>query len=525
MMMDEGKEDHEALISFLLDPRNYPESTPSIEYHETHISWVFVGDRFVYKIRKPVDFGFLDFTTLDKRRFFCGQEVTLNSRLAPGVYLGVVPLYGDGDRYAFARRKGFRVLEYAVRMKRAPEERLLYRLIDDGQLLYGRLEETGQVLGRFHRAAGAHRGDPYGRIEAIRANTEENFAQIRAALGATLDEVFYGNLIAYTRSFLENNRELFVRRKSGGMVREGHGDLHARHVCVVHPPIIVDCIEFNKRFRIIDVLDDMAFLFMDLEYRGRFDLTSALAAAYFTAIPEVESPDLLCFYKVYRAVVRAKIEGFTSLSVDDESLRATAAIRARNYYLLARYYVEDCNRSFNPIVLMGPSGSGKSTIARGLIPGALVIRSDEVRKDIMGLRSGAHAYADYGEGIYSPEITARTYRTMTDRAMTAMGGGERVILDATFLRSEERAALVRESLKRGLNPFFVYCTADPATLRKRVEKRRSVGIDASDAHAKVLEEQLRIAEEPSELPFFRVMRLDTSGTQMSSIQSALRLFL
>ncbi len=525
LVMDEKQKARDALIDFMLDPGNYPEAPLSIEYHETHISQVFVGDRFAYKIKKPVDFGFLDFTTLEKRRFFCNQEVTLNSRLAPGIYLGVVPIYGRDEEHSFMGRKDFCVVEYAVRMKRVPEEKLLYRLIENGRLLYRGLEETGRVLGGFHRAATAHRGNPYGGIEAIRANTEENFAQIRTARGPMIDEAFYESLVAYTRDFLKENSELFEARKSGGLVREGHGDLHARHVCLIHPPVIVDCIEFNERFRIIDVLDDMAFLFMDVEYRGRFDLTSALSTAYFSTIPEAESWGLLCFYKAYRAVVRGKIEGFTAASIGDESAKATTTLRARNYYLLARYYVEECSRRFNPIVFMGLSGSGKSAISKDLIPEAVIIRSDEIRKEIAGIRPGTHVYVGYGEDIYGPETTARTYRAMTDRAIAAAGAGERVILDAVFLGSDERLALYNECAKTGLNPFFVHCTADLETLKERVEERRLAGTDVSDARVAVLEQQLRIAQDPSELPFCRVMRLDTSEEDVPSIRSALQLFL
>jgi uncharacterized protein len=523
--MDGNRTVDPKLVHFLLDPRSYPEQPISIAYHETHISQVFVGDQIAYKIKKPVDFGFLDFTTIDRRRFFCIQEVILNSRLAPAIYLGVVPLYEKEGAYSFRRRKGSRIVEYAVKMKKVPEEKLLYRLIEDGKLLYGALEETGQVLGRFHRAAVVHKSDPYGGIEAIRANTEENFEQIRACRGITIDEAFYSSLIAYTRNFLDEYRKLFERRKKSGLVREGHGDLHSRHVCLVRPPIIVDCIEFNKRFRIADVLDDMAFLLMDVEYRGRFDLSSTLAAAYFSTIPDAESSDLLCFYKAYRAVVRGKIEGFTVNTVEDEAAKAAATLRAENYYLLARYYVEECRRQFNPVVFMGVSGSGKSAISQDALPAALIIRSDEVRKEIAGVPRDTHHYREYGEDIYAPDITERTYRAMTQRAIAVAATGERVVVDATFLESHRRLGFYEECRKNGLNPFFVQCFADPETLRDRVEMRRATGKDVSDAHIAVLERQLRTAEAVSELPFFRVIRVDTGEDAVDTIKQALRLFL
>jgi uncharacterized protein len=269
----------------------------------------------------------------------------------------------------------------------------------------------------------------------------------------------------------------------------------------------------------------MAFLLMDVEYAGRFDLSTSLTSAYFSTIPEAESSELLCFYKTYRAVVRGKIEGFTADSVEDEAAKAAAIMRARNYYLLARYYIEECRRQFNPIVFMGVSGSGKSAISEDLLPDARLVRSDDVRKEIAGVPRDTHFYVDYGRDIYGPDVTATTYRAIGERAVEAAGRGERVVLDATFLEPRQRLELYEECTKRGLNPFFLWCFADPETLKARVKIRQETGNDVSDAHIAVLEQQLRTAEEPSELPCFRVMRLNTSEDCTDTIKRALRLFL
>jgi hypothetical protein len=514
------------LIEFLLEPESYPSRPSSVIHYETHISHVFVAGPVVYKIKKSVDFGFLDFTTLAKRRFYCREEVLLNSRLAGDTYLGVVPIYRKGGAYTFLRSKGAVVAEYAVEMKRIPEEKLLSRLIGEEKLLHGALAEVGTVLAHFHAGAEIHRSGPYGGIEAVRTNTEENFDQIEPYRGITIDERFFTRLVSFTRLFLEERSDAVRARKESGFVREVHGDLHTQHICLTSPPVIFDCIEFNRRFRISDVLEDVAFLFMDLEYSGRFDLSAAISQTYFSQFPESRSADLLLFYKTYRAVVRGKIEGFTADGLkNDPAGRAAAIRRAGNYYGLAQHYVEHGPAPFNPVVLMGLSGSGKSVIAEGLLPGAVVLRSDEVRKAMAGVPAGAHVYVDYGSGLYDPAMTIRTYRAMTQEAVAAAGKGKRVVVDATFLTSALRQEFYETCGRAGLSPFFIWCSAAEDILRRRVRGRMADGRDVSDAHLAVLDRQLMIREEPDDLPSFRVMKLDTGDDEPEAIRRALRLFL
>ena len=514
------------LIAFLLNPESYPEKPQAIVHHQTHISHVFVGDAVVYKVKKPVDFGFLDFTTLQRRRFFCAEEVRLNSRLAPGIYLGVAPIYGHDGTYSFRKGRGRVIVEYAVKMERVPEERLLSRLIEEGKLAFGCLDEVGSMLARFHGRARAHRHDPFGTVDLIRTNTEENFAQILPHCGITLNEDTYERLALYTTTFMSDHGDAFLQRKKSGFVREGHGDLHSGHVCLINPPIIMDCIEFNKRFRIADVLEDMAFLFMDMEYRGRFDLSTAASRAYFShTVRQQAAPELITFYKVYRAVVRGKIEGFIADAAHDEAERRAALKRGREYFLLARFYAERPETAFNPVVFMGVSGSGKSAIAEGLIPGNVLFRSDKVRKEMAGVEPHEHAYVAYGEEIYGKEMTERTYRALNRAAVEAALRGERVVVDATFLSRSHRAAFYEACIRAGLNPFFIHCFADEEVLRERVRLRTAEGTDISDARVPVLEEQLRTAEAPDELPSFRVFRVDTGEATVETIREALRMFL
>ena len=509
------------LIEFLLNPDNYPEKPRTITHHETHISHVFVGDSHVYKIKKPVDLGFLDFTTLEKRHLFCHEEVRLNARLAADFYLGVSAIYSEGNVYSFLKGESSEIAEYAVKMRRVPEERLLYNLIGEGQLLYGEIEPVGLRLARFHAEVPVSHGGPYGGLGSVIATTEENYEEIRPFVGLTLDQRLYDDLIDYTRGFIKQWKSLFAKRKKDDFIREGHGDLHSQHICLTRPPIIFDCIEFNKQLSISDILEDIAFLLMDLEFKGRFDLSRALFRAYFSVQRHALVSQLLRFYKVYRAVVRGKIEGFTARSLTNEREQGEAIRRAREYYALADHYVKNEGAHFNPVVFMGTTGSGKSAIATGLLPDALILRSDVVRKELMGLNPGQHAYVDYGTGIYAEEVTRKTYHLLAQRAVDEARAGKRVILDAAYLKEEQRLAFFGACCAAGLNPFFINCFAAEPVLKKRVERRTMERKDPSDGHPAILEKQLAIKEEPAELPFFRVFRLNTDE-DLETIQKALR---
>jgi len=409
-------------------------------------------------------------------------------------------------------------------MKRIPLERLLFKLIGEGRPLYGSLEDVGRTLARFHEDIVPYRGRGFGGVESIGAATEENFEQIRPFTALTVGRKTLASIARYTRAFIVDHRARFAERRRKGFIREGHGDLHCQHVCLEHPPVIFDCIEFNRGFRVIDILEDIAFLFMDLEYRGRFDLSARLHKAYFAHQPKALDEELLRFYKVYRAVVRGKVEGFAARGVEDRSQREGAVARARDYFGLADHYINHFQKPFNPVVFMGLSGSGKSTIARDFSPNAVILRSDEMRKEITGVRKGRHAYSSFGEGIYTPELTNRIYRLMLDRATEHAGMGKKVIVDATYLRAEQRRDFHETCIERGLNPFFIHCFASEAVLKERIRKRMEAGTDISDADIAVLDHQLEHLEDPEELPRYRTLRVNTEDA-IHNIVHALREFL
>ncbi|NLW35058.1 MAG: AAA family ATPase [Syntrophorhabdus aromaticivorans] len=519
--MDETPKD---LIDFLLNPGSYPEGTTGVSHIETHISHVFLCDDFVYKIKKPVNFGFLDFSTLRKRHFYCRQEVSLNARLAKDIYLGVQPLFKRKGAYTFVTGAKDRVAEYAVKMRRIPLNCLLSKLIGEGKPLYRDLEEVGRVLALFHRDAPPYKGSRLGGLETIVGATEENFEQIQPFCGVTLQDSVYARLADYTRGFIADHKGRFSWRRKAGYVRDGHGDLHCQHICLEHPPIIFDCIEFNEGFRIIDVLQDIAFLFMDLEYQGRFDLSSRLFKAYFGQESGLFDGPLLQFYRVYRSVVRGKVEGFAAQAIDDQAAKDKAMDRARNYFGLADYYVRHFQKPFNPVVFMGLSGSGKSTIARDFSPNSIILRSDEIRKEITGIRPGTHAYSAFRKGIYTQELTRQVYCTLLEKAINHAKKGRKVIVDATYLKASQRKDFFQTCMENGLNPFFIHCFAAEDVLKTRIRERIREGTDVSDADLAVLENQLQHLEEPEELPCYRVLRINTEDV-LHRIIYALREFL
>jgi len=330
----------EAMIQDLLNPEALPDPTKKVSLVQTHISAVLVADRFVYKLKKAVDFGFLDFLTLQKRSFYCRREVHLNRRLAHDIYLGVLPVYHDGTGYSMRKKKG-RVVEYAVRMRKIRPESLMISLFERGALTENHLRRLAKAMADFHRNALRAPGiDRYGEAEAFKVNTDENFAQVRKYVGMTIDVKPFNALERWTGRFYKSHGDLFRERIERGKIRDCHGDLHMEHVCFGRRLSMIDCIEFNDRFRYSDTLADMAFLLMDLEYRRGEPCSKRLWEDYAGLTDEKESEDLLLFYKVYRAFVRGKVNSF---QVDDPGIgaeaKADAIERAKKYFDLAYSYV------------------------------------------------------------------------------------------------------------------------------------------------------------------------------------------
>jgi len=328
-----------ALLQALSTPKAYPHSPQEVELVQTQISVVFLAGDYVYKVKKPVDFGFLDFTTLDKRRFYCQQEVTLNKRLCPDTYLGVVAITQDEDSFSVGGNGT--AVEYAVKMRALPQQRMMDNLLRSNQVTPEMMERVAERLAEFHRQAEiSEQLATIGGLDTVTQNTEENFVQTEDYVNRTITPEQYEKLKNYNYRFLKDNAELFARRVREGRIRDCHGDLHAAHICFGNGLCIYDCIEFNDRFRYIDVASEVAFLAMDLDFHGRPDLSKHFVDAYVKASGDEELPTLLDFYKCYRAYVRGKVEGFKldDPHISDEEKTRTLAI-ARRYFELAESYV------------------------------------------------------------------------------------------------------------------------------------------------------------------------------------------
>ncbi|PKN24806.1 MAG: hypothetical protein CVU64_21330 [Deltaproteobacteria bacterium HGW-Deltaproteobacteria-21] len=329
-----------SMIERLLDPASLPDPTSTVTLVQTHISSVIVADRFVYKIKKPVNFGFLDFSTLEKRKYFCHQEVRLNQRLSKEIYLGVLPVLQEGDRFRIGEGRGAAV-EYAVKMKRIPEQVLMKSMFREGRLGIEHLNSISLLLARFHGEAERSKEiDSFGEPEKFKINTDENFMQTEKYVGRTLKEEDFLSLRGWTDAFYQKYDRLFRERIEKGKIRDCHGDLHMEHICLTEPVSVIDCIEFNDRFRYSDTLSDIAFLLMDLEYHGGRDQAAHLWKAYQVESGERDVEGLLVFYKVYRAYVRGKVISF---QLDDERLpgmeKERIARQASAYFDLARRYI------------------------------------------------------------------------------------------------------------------------------------------------------------------------------------------
>jgi len=330
--------DLRSLQQALLNPATYPEHPVKVEFSETHISLLFFTENYVYKVKKPVDFGFLDFTTLEKRRFYCHQEVELNRRLSTDVYLGVVEISKE-DGGISLDGKG-RVIEYAVKMRRISEDVLMSRFIEQGKVTEEMIARVAEKLTSFYVAAETNEEiNSYGKPERIRQDTDENFHQTRTYIGLTISRRAFEAIQGATNAFLRKKRASFERRIEEGKIRDCHGDLRSEHIYLGDEILIIDCIEFNRRFRYTDVAADIGFLAMDLDYRGRRDLSKHLIDSYIRMSGDRDVLEVLDFYKCYRAYVRGKVESFR---LDDPNIspgeKEEALRRARRFFRLSSGY-------------------------------------------------------------------------------------------------------------------------------------------------------------------------------------------
>jgi aminoglycoside phosphotransferase family enzyme/predicted kinase len=471
------------LIALLSRPDAYPRPVQAVEVRQTHISVVFLAGEFVYKVKKPVDLGFVNFSTLEKRRHFCDEETRLNRRLAPGVYLGVVPVTRDGVE------KPGEVIEWAVKMTRLPDEASLRWHVRHGEVSTAQVSALAQRVAAFQQTAEANeRTAAFGRFEVVAGNARENFDQSRNQVGTTVPPVVFERLQALTEAALLRLQPLIESRAARGVPRDTHGDLRLEHVYLLPDGLaIIDCIEFSERFRYADPVADVAFLVMDLLAEGRPDLARTFADAYFAASGDEGGRRLLPFYVAYRAAVRGKVQGMKAVEPEVPAAeRETARRRSGAFWRLALGQLEQPARRPCLVLVGGLPGTGKSTLALGLADagGFEVIRSDVVRKELAGdLR---------GEALYTAEWMDRTYAGCLRRAGELLSHGRRVIVDATFREERWRGQYLAAAVSLGVPGLLLVCEAPSELVRQRLAARTG---DPSDADWSVYQKAAAAWEE------------------------------
>lgn len=475
-----------AVIQALLQPALYDHPVqPPFSVLQTHAAYVVLTGEYAYKVKKPVNLGFLDFSTLEKRHFFCHEELRLNSRHTPDVYLAVVPIVAHHGEFRLGTGAG-EIVDYALKMRQFPQSGLLSAVFACGELTLEQMTQLGQRVAAMHALAPTNRAiQAFGSLDAIAQVIADNYRSGQAYVGRDQTAQQHAETKAFTDTLLRDHPEWFAQRQADGMIRECHGDLHLNNVYyqagAMHP---FDCIEFNPAFRNIDVLYDVAFMLMDLDVRGRRDLAYQFLNSYLEQTADYAGAVLLPLYASMRAYVRAKVQ---SLLGDDQHL--SAADRAQFHQQAARYYryawEATRRQSGRIIVMLGLSGSGKSTVGQALAQqrGAIHIRADAVRKHLGGV-----PLAERGaDALYTPAMSERTYARLLELAMFLASHGQTVILDAKYDRQRRRQTVLEQAQAAGLPVHFVNCTAPQAMLRQRIEQRQH---DVSDATVAILAGQV-----------------------------------
>lgn len=479
------------LIQHLASSATHPQAAGKIDILETHISWVILAGDYAYKLKKPVNFGFLDFSTLEKRHFYCEEELRLNRRLAPDIYLQVVPVTGTPDCPAIDGTGP--AIEYAVKMRRFDQDDLLSKMLTENRLEARYIDRLAAEVARFHRnipVADTH--SPFGTPEAVLEPALENFAQIRPLLQCDEKTGRLDRLRTWTEQEFVSHRDNFAARKLGGFVRECHGDLHSNNMVLINEQVVLfDCIEFNANLRWVDVISEVAFVVMDLMERKRPDFAWRFLDDYLMLSGDYAGMTLLRFYLVYRAMVRAKVAALRA----GQSGSREAWLEYADYINLA----ETLRNIAKPFLVIahGLSGSGKTTLCRGIQEhlGALRLSSDVERKRLFGLAPLDKSGSGIGSGLYTREASDRTYARLEQLARTVLAATLPVIVDATFIEKKRRDAFHQLAKEMDIPYCILDFQAAPDTLRARIAQRESASFNPSEATVAVLERQL-VTQEP-----------------------------
>jgi len=483
------------LIAALRDPARYPHAVCRVELLQTHISCVLLAGDYAYKIKKPLDLGFLDFRALEARRHFCEEELRLNRRTAPGLYLDVIAI--GGSEAAPVLGGGGAAIEYALRMRRFDQDDLLDRMARRGALLPAHIDALAAGLAAFHARVGrAAPGDAFGSPAHILAPAVQNFEQLLPLASAETDLALLARLRDWTLREHAALEPVFEARQREGWVRECHGDLHLGNIALLEGvPTPFDCIEFNPDFRWIDVMNEVAFMVMDLLDHGSPRLAFRLLNAYLEHTGDYAGLRVLRFYAVYRALVRAKVSCLRARQANLAEREKSALRREHRRHLrLAEHLAAAAKTAL--LIMHGLSGSGKSALSQVLLEelGAVRLRSDVERKRLFGLAPQARSGSGLVAGLYQLGAGERTYARLAELARSVLAAGYPVVVDAAFLQREQRERFAGLARDTGVRFLIAACNAAPATLRARVAAREREAHDASEAGLEVLAHQFATAE-------------------------------
>lgn len=479
------------LIQALKNPALYDHPVENFRVIETHISWVILTGYFAYKIKKPVNLEFLDFSSLEKRRYYCHQEVRANQSLSPQVYLAVLPITGSLEEPSFSGEG--ETIEYAILMREFSQENLLTALLERRELTPDLIDEIAILLARFHQKASQKvPRESLGTPEQIYEPVKQNFEQIRELLRTTKKEYTAGidSLEKWSYEQWVRHQEQFKKRKAEGFIRECHGDVHLGNITMIdHKPVIFDCIEFNDALRWTDTMADVAFLTIDLFDNNCQELSHQFLSYYLEYCGDYEGLAVLPFYQVYRAIVRAKVNLFRFAQAQTDAEKALLYKRFLHYMTLAQSLTEPQEKIL--FMTYGLAGSGKSTVSQTLVRERAVIRlrSDIVRKRLHDLHHLEKSGSGVNQKIYTEDSTQLTYQSLADSAKKIIENGYSVVVDAAFLLRAQRAQFIDLAKQLGVPLIILACAAPIKTLRARIELRQVMNRDPSEASLAVLEMQ------------------------------------
>ncbi|MEG1342637.1 MAG: AAA family ATPase [Pseudomonas sp.] len=479
----------QVLIAALQNPALFPHPVKEFQLIETHISWVLLTGDYAYKIKKPMNFGFLDFTELSGRKHFCNEELRLNQRLTEGLYLEVLAITGSAEAPQLGGEG--EAIEYALKMRQFPQEQMLSTLQANGELTAEHIDQMARQIAEFHlQAPKVSVEHPLGTPDSVMAPVEQNFEQIRPFLSDKADLQQLDALQAWAQDSFKRLHGLLEARKAEGFIRECHGDIHLGNATLIDGKVVIfDCIEFNEPFRLTDVYADAAFLAMDLEDRGLKSLSRRFISQYLELTGDYAGLELLNFYKAYRALVRAKVALFSMPANADAVQRATTLRTYRNYANLAESYSAIPSRFL--AITHGVSAVGKSHVAMRLVDalGAIRLRSDVERKRMFGEQASSSA-GQLQAGIYSNDSSQATYARLHHLADIVLRAGFPVVIDATYLKQAQRQAAADVASETGVPFLILDCNAPQAVIASWLAQRQADKNDPSDATLEVVEAQL-----------------------------------